>query len=93
MGPVLSELGTLSLPSKPKQLEIGCIIGATGNRFGFLPLLGADNDGLVLASEACLEGCTAQLSLVAFHGLMPFSARIARAATTFLAQGSFERLT
>jgi hypothetical protein len=90
MGPVLTELGTLSLPREPKQLEIGCIIGATGNRFGFFPLLGADNDGLVLTREAALEGCSAQLSLVAFHGLMPFSARIARAATAFLAHGSFE---
>jgi hypothetical protein len=92
MGPVLTELGTLSLPAKPRQLEIGCIVGATGTRFGFLPLLGSDNDGLVLTREAVCEGSTAQLSLVAFHGLMPFSARIARAAASFLAHGSFERL-
>lgn len=90
MGPVLTELGALALPTKPQQLEIGCIIGATGTRFGFLPLLGSDNDGLVLTSEAALEGSTAQLSLVAFHGLMPFSGRIARAAITFLAHGTFD---
>jgi pimeloyl-ACP methyl ester carboxylesterase len=90
MGPVLTELGTLSLPPKPRQVEIGCIIGATGTRFGFFPLLGSDNDGLVLTREATLEGCAAQLSLVAFHGLMPFSGRIAHAAATFLAHGCFK---
>ena len=88
-GPVLSELASLSLPTKPRQLEIGCIIGATGNRLGFFPLLGADNDGLVLAKEALLEGCTATLSLAAFHGLMPFSPRIARHAAHFLKHGAF----
>lgn len=89
MGPVLSELAELSLPTLPKQLEVGCIIGATGTRFGFLPLLGEDNDGLVLTREALLEGAAAHLSLAVFHGLMPFSSTIADASAAFLRQGRF----
>jgi hypothetical protein len=88
-GPVLEELATLSLPSTTRQLEIGCIIGATGTRLGFFPLLGSDNDGLVLAKEALLDGCSAHVSMLAFHGLMPFSPRVARAATSFLQRGRF----
>jgi hypothetical protein len=89
MGPVLSELAELSLPTQPKQLEVGCIIGATGTRFGFLPLLGEDNDGLVLTREALLEGSVAHVSLAVFHGLMPFSSRVARASADFLLHGKF----
>lgn len=88
-GPILTELGQLSLHPTPRQLEIGCIIGGTGNRFGFVPFFGEDNDGLVLAREAHLANCTAHIRVPVFHGLMPFSKRIADCATTFLATGSF----
>jgi pimeloyl-ACP methyl ester carboxylesterase len=89
-GPVLSELGSLSLPPQPRQLEIGCIVGATNTRFGFMPVFGEDNDGLVLAREAVLASCAAQSSLMAFHGLMPFSKKIADLSARFLAHGRFE---
>lgn len=88
-GPVLTELGNLSLAQTPHQLEIGCIIGGTGNRFGFMPFFGEDNDGLVLAREAHLSSCSAHVHVPIFHGLMPFSARIADLAGTFLAHGRF----
>lgn len=88
-GPALSELGRLSLPPVPRQVEIGCVVGATGNRFGFLPLLGGDNDGVVLAEEASLEGCSARIEVPVLHAFMPFSKRIAALVSRFLALGMF----
>jgi hypothetical protein len=59
-------------------------------RFGFMPVFGEDNDGLVLAREAVLASCAAHRSLLAFHGLMPFSKKIADLSARFLAHGRFE---
>jgi pimeloyl-ACP methyl ester carboxylesterase len=89
-GPILGELGTLELSCAPRELEIGCIVGATGTRIGFLPLLGGDNDGLVLRSEASFPGCRDEITLLSFHGTMPFSKRLAELAGRFLEQGSFQ---
>lgn len=89
-GPILTELGSLNLPQHATHLQVGCIIGETGTRFGFFPLLGEDNDGLVLSREALFAGCVAHTSLFAFHGLMPFSAKIADLSARFLRSGSFE---
>lgn len=88
-GPVLEELGSLNLPASTRQLEVGCIIGVTSTRFGFLPVLGGDNDGLVRADEALLSSCSAHTSLFSFHGLMPFSKKIALLSARFLSSGSF----
>lgn len=88
-GPILTELGELSLSNTPRQLEIGCIVGATRTRFGFFPVFGADNDGLVLTSEARFPGCRDQISLLSFHGIMPFSNRLSRLSARFLAEGTF----
>lgn len=88
-GPILTELGELSLSNAPGQLEVGCIIGATGTRFGFFPVFGADNDGLVLTGEASFPGCHDQISLLSFHGTMPFSKRLSQLSGRFLAEGTF----
>jgi len=88
-GPILTELGELSLSNTPRQLEVGCIIGATRTRFGFFPVFGADNDGLVLTSEASFPGCRDQISLLSFHALMPFGLRLSRLSAKFLSEGSF----
>jgi hypothetical protein len=88
-GPVLTELGELSPLNAPRQLEIGCVIGATGTRFGFFPIFGADNDGLVLTSEASFPGCCDQISCFSFHGAMPFSKRLSQLSARFLAEGTF----
>lgn len=88
-GPVLTELGQLSLTHEPCNLEIGCVIGGTGNRLGFMPFFGEDNDGLILAREAHLVRCADLVSVPIFHGLMPFSKRIADLAAKFLIHGSF----
>jgi pimeloyl-ACP methyl ester carboxylesterase len=88
-GPVLSDLGSLNLSANPKQLEIGCIVGATGTRYGFLPVFGADNDGLVLAREASFSGQSDHITTFSFHGLMPFSMRLANLAGRFLETGRF----
>jgi hypothetical protein len=88
-GPILSELGTLNLADTTRDLEIGCIVGATGMKVGFLPFLGGDNDGLVLSAEASFPGCVDRIELVSFHGLMPFSKRLSDLAGDFLERGRF----
>ncbi len=89
-GPILNELGTLALSNETRELEIGCIVGATGIKIGFLPFLGGDNDGLVLCAEASFPGCIDQIKLVSFHGLMPFSKRLSDLAGDFLESGRFQ---
>jgi pimeloyl-ACP methyl ester carboxylesterase len=88
-GPVLSDLGALNLSTQPRQLEIGCVVGATGTRYGFLPVFGSDNDGLVLTSEASFSGQSDQIKTFSFHGLMPFSRRLAILTGRFLETGRF----
>ncbi len=91
-GPILTELGSLALAENPRQLEIGCVIGATGTRLGFLPIFGADNDGLVLAREASFSGCRDKVSILSFHATMPFSRRMAELAGNFIERGSFKHV-
>jgi hypothetical protein len=89
-GPVLHDLATLALPPEPEQLEIGCLVGATHTRFGLLPFLGEDNDGLVCVREAHLASSRAAKELVMFHALFPFSGRAAELSARFLEHGSFD---
>lgn len=91
LGPVLSELADLRLPAEPRQLEIGCVVGALGNRFGFWPLFGEDNDGVVLAREAQQVAYTGVTTQPLLHAYMPFSTRAVRLSAQFLAQGRFDR--
>lgn len=88
-GPVLSELAAPDLPVQPRCLQIGCIIGRTNTRFGYLPILGRDNDGLVCVDEASLPACVAQESTRTFHGYFPFSGRSAYLTAHFLRNGAF----
>jgi len=88
-GPVLSELGDLKLVGPPRQVEIGCIIGGRKSRWGYLPLLGEDNDGLVTASEALHPQSSDYVLRPLFHGLLPFYGETARLAAAFLMNGSF----
>jgi pimeloyl-ACP methyl ester carboxylesterase len=89
-GPVLEELAALNLDPSPRQLEIGCVVGATGTRWGFFPLFGEDNDGIVLAREAQLPGSKACTTKPVLHALLPFSSRVANLCATFLASGTFD---
>ena len=88
-GPILSQLATPPLPNRAQHLEIGCIIGATGTRFGFFPLLPGDNDGLVSTAEAILPGARSTLEIAMVHALFPFSSRATLLAARFLQQGHF----
>jgi pimeloyl-ACP methyl ester carboxylesterase len=90
-GPALQELGSLNLPQHPKQLEVGCIVGGLNNRFGFLPIFGEDNDGVVLAREALLPGCKAAKTVPLMHALMPFTTTAARLSAQFIISAEFER--
>jgi pimeloyl-ACP methyl ester carboxylesterase len=88
-GPVLHELGHLDLPEHPFQLSVGCLIGATNTRFGWFPVFGEDNDGVVCAREARLTGAFDHHSLVMLHAWFPFSARVAELTARFLEHGKF----
>lgn len=88
-GPVLAELSAPSLPLQPQHLRVGCIIGHTATRFGYLPLFGRDNDGLVCVDEAVFSACVEEKRTHTFHGYFPFSERSAQLAAHFLAHGTF----
>lgn len=88
-GPVLQDLGAPALLEAPRQLEIACLVGATQTRFGFFPLLGEDNDGLVCVREAHLASSRAARELFVFHALFPFSARAADLSARFLEHGTW----
>jgi len=88
-GPVLSELAAPSIPPQPQHLRVGCIIGQTRTRFGYLPLLGRDNDGLVCVDEAVFPACVEENRTATFHGYFPFSESSARLAARFLENGTF----
>ncbi len=88
-GPVLEQLAAPRISPQPVQLEIGCVIGASNSRFGFLPILRGDNDGLVRVEEAVLPACVAEVKIPVFHGFFPFSSQVADLAARFLAHGTF----
>ena len=90
-GPVLRELGHLSLDERPRQLEIACVVGGTGFRFGFVPFFGADNDGVVAAREAHLTTCKESTRVPIYHTFFPYSRRAADLAATFLSTGAWRR--
>lgn len=84
-GPILAELASLELPTTTQQLRVCCIVGGTGNRYGFLPMMSEDNDGVVLVGEALLPGAAEQHILAVPHGYMPFSRRCVERSVEFLA--------
>jgi len=88
-GPILRELGELSLPESPQQLEIGCLIGGSNTKFGLFPIFGEDNDGVVLVREAHLRTCVDHKRFLVWHALFPFSRRAADLSATFLESGRF----
>jgi pimeloyl-ACP methyl ester carboxylesterase len=89
-GPALEELSVLSMDAEPKQLEIGSVVGGTGYRWGFFPLFGEDNDGVVLVREARQVSAKEIHTVCALHAYMPFSSRIAGLCARFLDTGSFQ---
>jgi pimeloyl-ACP methyl ester carboxylesterase len=88
-GPALEELSVLNMDLEPKQLEIGNVVGGTGSRWGFFPLFGEDNDGVVLVREARQVRAKEIHTVCALHAYMPFSSRIAGLCASFLDTGSF----
>lgn len=88
-GPILHDLSQPPLPPQPRALQVGCIIGHTKTRFGYLPFFGRDNDGLVCVHEAIFPACTAELRNFTFHGLFPFLRGTANLSAHFLRHGSF----
>ncbi len=90
-GDVLHELGHLQLQEQPRQLEIACVVGGTNRWFGFLPIFGEDNDGVVTAREAHLKTCVTHRHVPIYHTFFPYSRRAADLAAAFLATGSFDR--
>jgi pimeloyl-ACP methyl ester carboxylesterase len=88
-GPILTELGSLTLPLTPRQLQIGCVVGGLSNRWGYLPGFREDNDGVVLAREALLPSCHDFTKVTTLHAWMPFSTTSAILAARFLETGRF----
>ena len=88
-GPVFQELGVPQLPTRTSAVQVGCIIGASGTRVGFLPLLKGDNDGLVSVEEAIFPACVSEIRIPVFHGFFPFSTTATRLTARFLERGSF----
>lgn len=91
-GPILHDLRTPPLPPEPTALQVGCLIGHTKTKFGYLPFFGQDNDGLVCVDEAVFPACTAELRNYTFHGLFPFLKRTAHLSANFLRCGSFTHM-
>lgn len=88
-GPILTELGALTLPLVPRQLQIGCVVGGLSNRWGYFPPFKEDNDGVVLAREALLPSCHDFAKVTTLHAWMPFSTTSAVLAARFLETGRF----
>lgn len=88
-GPILTELGELTLPLDPRQLQIGCVVGGLSHRWGYFPPFGEDNDGVVLAREALLPSCQDFTKVTTLHAWMPFSTTSAILAARFLQTGRF----
>jgi len=90
LGPSLPELANLSIPLATDLFEIGVIAGGTGARFGFLPLLKGDNDGVVRVEETTLPGMRAHLQVRVTHPMLIMRSKVARLAALFLERGSFQ---
>ena len=69
--------------------EFGVIAGGLGNDSGYLPVLGGDNDGVVLVEETRLEGMRDFLVVPAVHTLLTGDERVKRAVVQFLRTGRF----
>lgn len=85
-------LGPLQ-PGAPNALpdghhaEIGVITGGRGDRRGYNPLLGEDNDGKVRVDEATLDGAADFLVLPAHHSLVMAWPRVLDHVVRFLREG------
>jgi pimeloyl-ACP methyl ester carboxylesterase len=89
-GPVLGELGALARREGTGGAQVGVIIGAVGRWYGFLPIFGEDNDGIVTVDEALLPSCCAEKRMPVLHGYMPFSSSISKQVLRFLQEGRFD---
>jgi pimeloyl-ACP methyl ester carboxylesterase len=73
----------------PKVVRFGVIAGGTNNRWGYNPILGADNDGVVKVSEARAQNMADFLLLPVTHTAMTEDVRVANAVRQFLRTGTF----
>ena len=71
------------------RCEFGIIAGGLQKRWGMLPFLPGDNDGIVTVDEARLEGAADFLLLPYPHAVMQFFPRTIRNTIHFLRHGRF----
>lgn len=90
LGPSLPEVAQLCVPTATDLFEIGVIAGATGGRFGFLPFLKGDNDGVVRVEETKLPGMKAHLELRVTHPMLILRSQVASLTALFIKTGSFQ---
>jgi triacylglycerol lipase len=72
-----------------RHVEIGVLTGGRGDRRGYNPLLGEDNDGKVRIDEATLDGAADFLVLPAHHSLVMAWPSVLDHVVRFLREGRF----
>lgn len=71
------------------QFEFGILAGGLGNKFGFNPFLGGDDDGVVTVDSTRLAGASDFLLLPVMHLPMVSDTRVFRYTLSFLQNGYF----
>jgi pimeloyl-ACP methyl ester carboxylesterase len=73
----------------PAIIRFGVIAGGTGTRFGYNPILGEDNDGVVAVSEARAANMDDFQVLPVTHSAMTEDPRVLAAVRQFMRTGTF----
>jgi pimeloyl-ACP methyl ester carboxylesterase len=73
----------------PAELRFGVIAGGASTRFGYNPILGEDNDGVVTVNEARAANMDDFLVLPVTHSAMVADARVLAAVRQFMRTGTF----
>jgi hypothetical protein len=92
MGPAFCSLGDGTAAALPEpDLEFGTVVAVRGDGHGWNPWVAGDDDGLVAASEASLEGARDSLIVDVAHTFVMDDESVHDAVVRFLESGSFDR--
>ena len=81
----------LAFPKDFTNAEFGIIIGHTGTKYGYNPLIKDDNDGFVGVNEAKLEGAKETIMLPYNHIFIHMQTPTIRKAADFIEFGTFNK--
>lgn len=90
LGPSFVELSELDLAGGSDKIEVGIIAGGRGNSRGYSPLLGGDNDGIVLVEETKLANSKDWILVRGLHTILPYYPCVIKQVLHFLKEGTFE---